>query len=107
MDQDDIEERVRARAYEIWEEEGRPHGRDNEHWQRAAHEVRGQSTEPLDTSDVPTAPGIDDLGASVPPGLDDLGETTEPGVGGKGRIGSAIPKPDMDREELPVSTSRL
>jgi Protein of unknown function (DUF2934) len=26
---------IRKRAYEIWEREGRPHGRDLEHWQLA------------------------------------------------------------------------
>ncbi|MBV9704011.1 MAG: DUF2934 domain-containing protein, partial [Methylobacteriaceae bacterium] len=28
----DIEDRIRARAHQIWEEEGRPEGRDREHW---------------------------------------------------------------------------
>ena len=30
---------VRTRAYEIWEAEGRPSGRDAEHWFRALEEV--------------------------------------------------------------------
>jgi hypothetical protein len=34
-----IEERIRARAYQIWEEEGRPGGRDVEHWIRAVLEL--------------------------------------------------------------------
>lgn len=34
----DTEHRVRERAYQIWEQEGRPHGRDAHHWQRAAAE---------------------------------------------------------------------
>jgi Protein of unknown function (DUF2934) len=29
------EERIRAIAYAIWEEEGRPEGREQEHWLRA------------------------------------------------------------------------
>lgn len=29
------ESAIRARAYQIWEEEGRPHGRHELHWQRA------------------------------------------------------------------------
>ena len=36
----DIEDRIRARAHQIWEEEGRPEGRDREHWERAEREVR-------------------------------------------------------------------
>lgn len=31
----DIEQRIRERAYRIWEEEGRPQGRDLEHWEQA------------------------------------------------------------------------
>ncbi len=31
----DTEQRIRARAYEIWEEEGCPEGREREHWERA------------------------------------------------------------------------
>jgi hypothetical protein len=34
-----IEERIRLRAYQIWEEEGRPAGRDVEHWIRAVLEL--------------------------------------------------------------------
>jgi len=32
-------ERIRRRAYELWEEDGRPHGRDQEHWRRAEAEM--------------------------------------------------------------------
>lgn len=32
-------ERIRARAYQIWEQEGRPHGRDLEHWQQAERQL--------------------------------------------------------------------
>jgi len=33
------EERVRQRAYEIWEQAGRPEGRETEHWQQAVEEI--------------------------------------------------------------------
>jgi len=35
------DERIRRRAYEIWEREGRPHGRDEEHWRQAEAELAG------------------------------------------------------------------
>ncbi len=35
----DLLERIRSRAYEIWLEEGQPLGRDEEHWARAEAEV--------------------------------------------------------------------
>jgi hypothetical protein len=33
------ERRIRERAYDIWIEEGRPHGRDLAHWRRARQEL--------------------------------------------------------------------
>ena len=33
------EHQIRERAYGIWVEEGRPHGRDLAHWQRAHQEL--------------------------------------------------------------------
>ena len=35
------DERIRRRAYEIWEREGRPNGRDQEHWREAEAELAG------------------------------------------------------------------
>lgn len=34
------ERRIRERAYGIWIEEGRPHGRDLAHWRRACLELQ-------------------------------------------------------------------
>ncbi|WP_265500897.1 DUF2934 domain-containing protein [Paracoccus beibuensis] len=35
----DRNERIRARAHEIWESEGCPEGRESEHWMRAEAEI--------------------------------------------------------------------
>ena len=35
----DREDRIRQRAYEIWEQEGRPEGQDQQHWERAAQNL--------------------------------------------------------------------
>ena len=35
---DNLAEQIRKRAYEIWECEGRPHGRDIQHWSQAETE---------------------------------------------------------------------
>ncbi|PWC37500.1 DUF2934 domain-containing protein [Azospirillum sp. TSO35-2] len=40
-DTDDIQERIRRRAHELWEREGHPHGRESEHWAQAEAEIRG------------------------------------------------------------------
>jgi hypothetical protein len=37
------EDAVRTRAYQIWEEEGRPEGRHVLHWQRAVEWLANQS----------------------------------------------------------------
>jgi hypothetical protein len=37
-----IEERIRQRAHRIWEDEGRPEGREHEHWERAAREIAAE-----------------------------------------------------------------
>jgi hypothetical protein len=39
---DDLHERVRRRAYQLWEDDGRPEGSDLRHWLRAAEEIAGQ-----------------------------------------------------------------
>lgn len=36
-------QRIAERAYGIWEQEGRPHGRDLDHWLSAIAEIEGQN----------------------------------------------------------------
>jgi len=36
--------RIEQRAYALWEAEGQPHGRHDEHWQRAAREIDTEET---------------------------------------------------------------
>lgn len=60
------EDRIRQRAYEIWEQEGRPHGEDMKHWLQAFQEIAastetgGQSKKPRSrkaaTTDAPAKP---------------------------------------------------
>ena len=39
---EDLEQRVRVRAYHLWEEAGRPHGQTGEFWARARSEVESE-----------------------------------------------------------------
>ena len=39
-------ERIAQRAYWIWEQEGRPHGRDLDHWLSACAEIEGKTPPP-------------------------------------------------------------
>ena len=41
-----IEDRVRERAYALWEKDGRPDGRSDEYWQQARSEGEAEKAEP-------------------------------------------------------------
>jgi hypothetical protein len=58
------EERIRRRAHEIWEQEGRPEGRDQEHWAQASREIEAESDGPATPDDAPTPTAADGGGAT-------------------------------------------
>jgi hypothetical protein len=66
----DLHERIRARAYLLWEQEGRPEGRAEEHWLRAEAEVTGVNA-----------------AGEAPPRTSGAGEHVCPACGGTGRSG--------------------
>ena len=39
------EEEIRRRAYELYEQDGRPHGRHHDHWLRAEAEILSRATQ--------------------------------------------------------------
>lgn len=50
----DLEQKIRERAYQIWEQEGRIHGRDEHHWHMAKLELANASGEAsVSIADVP------------------------------------------------------
>ena len=38
----DLQQRIQQRAYQLWESEGRPEGREHAHWQQAQRELTAQ-----------------------------------------------------------------
>jgi len=61
------EQRVRERAYHLWEADGKPHGRDVEYWERARELVgmeesagSGLLPNPQNTPDSPRVTGIEE-----------------------------------------------
>lgn len=48
------EDRIRQRAHELWEEQGRPEGRHDEHWRQASSEIGEDGGS--DTGDTSPAP---------------------------------------------------
>lgn len=92
---DDDQERIARKAYEIWESEGRPHGRDQSHWDQAKEIIAlqdsmGETLLPRDTGseepEEPTqavepysdAPGIRDQGRDDLTDIDREPEITKP-----------------------------
>jgi hypothetical protein len=43
---DDLTQKIRDRAYQIWIDEGQPKGREHEHWEQAARELGVDSDHP-------------------------------------------------------------
>ena len=60
---DDHEERIRKRAHEIWEEEGRPEGREYSYWLRARADIRN-----ADDAEQGRASTADIARNTLPPG---------------------------------------
>jgi hypothetical protein len=47
------EHRIRQRAHEIWEREGRPDGRHHEHWAQARREIEAEGLAPSPAAEAP------------------------------------------------------
>jgi Protein of unknown function (DUF2934). len=45
-------EEIARRAHELWEQEGRPEGRDFDHWIEAERQLRGAPAQPESTADA-------------------------------------------------------
>ena len=73
----DSEEKIRARAHQLWEAEGRPHGRDREHWEQAAGELANE-TGPSSTDRPPSA-GAQPVGPAQPGGAGGVASGLQPG----------------------------
>jgi hypothetical protein len=86
---DDLEERIRRRAYQLWQEEGCPEGRSDAHWDKAAeliaiednqkHTTRPvRDTVPLSPTGEPVEPLSAIENAGEFPTLTDQGEQEMP-----------------------------
>ena len=70
------EERIRQRAYELWEQEGKPEGRQGEHWKQACREIEAEGGSPLTASDIASgrlgsaADTLQEVVGGMPEGMD-------------------------------------
>jgi phosphotransferase system glucose/maltose/N-acetylglucosamine-specific IIC component len=58
----DHQERIKQRAHEIWESEGRPEGRDADHWSQAEQELNSQTGEGDQTGGGDQSSGVQPAG---------------------------------------------
>jgi hypothetical protein len=84
---EDREDRIRKRAHEIWEREGRPEGRQEEHWRQASQEVGEELFGQQGATDAQERPGALDGGLLPPDGLVAPGGPAGAGLGGLGMAG--------------------
>jgi len=61
------EHRIRERAYHLWEQDGRPHGRDQEYWERARELIAMEENagaalrpNPMQHPDAPGETGVEE-----------------------------------------------
>ena len=64
---DDREDRVRKRAYQLWEQEGRPPGREMDHWDEASELVAIEENQKLATIPVGKSANAGPTGEPVEP----------------------------------------
>ncbi len=57
VDMDEIESRIRERAHQLWEREGRPEGREAAHWDMAKEQITIEDTQRSATKPNPVAQG--------------------------------------------------
>jgi hypothetical protein len=86
------DDRVRERAQAIWEREGRPEGKHEEHWRRAIEEIDRESAGPFADS-APGAGGAkvdgNGLATSLQPGGTVPGDSPANSVGSIGTGGGS------------------
>jgi predicted flap endonuclease-1-like 5' DNA nuclease len=70
----ELESAIRARAYQIWEDEGRPNGQHELHWQRAYEAI--VSTVPAARAVTDDVSLIDGVGPKITKQLAEVGITT-------------------------------
>lgn len=51
---DEREERIRRRAYQLWEDDGAPEGKSDEYWSRAEKQVAAEYDADGDSAGVPS-----------------------------------------------------
>ena len=112
-----IEERIRTRAYHLWESEGQPHGRDADYWERASELVHMEQAgntgqiAPGDATEVIDDAALQENLGEFPDRFADQGEkSTTPSAKATSRLrhkpehaADDLPPPDEDEAPPPAA----
>jgi hypothetical protein len=73
------EKRIAHKAHELWEQEGRPHGRDQDHWEQARFLVGIEENPTAGTLPNPSVPTVQNPGGTAPstPPVEPIREAVE------------------------------
>ena len=104
------EDRIRAKAHELWEAEGRPHGRDSLHWEQAREIIAIQDSQgatllPRDAGAEETVEEPEEALRNLAdfPNLTDQGENLLTSTDREPDFASASPGGGMPSVEVPTS----
>ncbi|GAA0580085.1 DUF2934 domain-containing protein [Rhizomicrobium electricum] len=92
------EDRIRERAHALWEEEGRPEGRREQHWQRACAEIDAETRHAGTKSGIPNVPAA----GGNPEGISQTGTTASSGLVGADPLDQGYPN-TMGVDDLNVA----
>jgi hypothetical protein len=105
-DDSDREARIRQRAFDMWQAEGMPEGREKEHWIAAEREVLMAEAEPSLGTPLPSGDNIPDIrsasGAGVPAAQHD-GSGDELSEAPEAPMTAGAPEPGSDMSKSPVA----
>jgi hypothetical protein len=98
---DKIKQRIALRAYHLWESEGRPHGQDQDHWERARFLTGIEDNPEAGTLPNPSIPTVQNPQGTAPvhPPAEPLREAVEnlgefPGLADQGENARAPVAPE-------------
>ena len=63
---DDLDQRIAQRAYHLWEADGRPDGREQEHWERARFLIGIEDNPTAGTLPNPSIPTVQNPSGTAP-----------------------------------------
>jgi hypothetical protein len=91
---DELEDRVRERAYRLWEQEGRPQGRHEDHWHQASQQVGDELFQQGGATEGQERRGALDGGLLPQGGLVAAGGPAGAGLAGLGMTGAPTDEGD-------------